>query len=330
VNICHFIASQGLGRGEFYIDLINEMIKNKDIKINLLVPSNSKFIDRVDKRINILEYKSGDSRNNPFLYIELYKIFKKYSFDIVHTHFAKSTEIFYRLNKILNLKHIATKHNPRKGNIFNKIKYVTAVSNDVAKSINHKNVKIIYNGLLPEKIIHKNESNKVFTISAIGRLDKIKGFDILINEVSKIDQNFLLNIVGEGEEFNSLSKIIKEKKLNNKVKLIGFKKDIPNIISQSDLVVMSSHSEGFSLVMLESLFYGKVFISTKVSGSKDILSDDLLINDFNISEKISDVILNYEKYKLSFEKIKKQYSERFLLDNVVKEYFKFYKNILKG
>ena len=81
----------------------------------------------------------------------------------------------------MKLIHVATKHNARKGKIFNKIKYVTAVSDDVAKSIQNDNVEIIYNGIEPLNIESSLCENKVFTISAIGRLDKIKGFDILKN-----------------------------------------------------------------------------------------------------------------------------------------------------
>jgi len=323
-----FISSTGLGRGEFYIDLVNEMSLNKDFKITLLVPVNAKFLPRVSKDINIIEYKSKDTRTNPFLYIELFNIFKNNRFDIVHTHFAKASELFFKLNKILRLKHIATKHNPRKGKIFNKIKYVTAVSIDVSKSIKKDEVKVIYNGVSPIEIEKKQTSNDIFTLSAIGRLDKIKGFDKLIKEMSKVQNRCVLNIIGDGEEYNNLSNLIKKYKLEDRVKLAGFKENIPEILAQSDMVIMTSLSEGFSLVMLESIFYAKLFVSTKVSGCKDILSSKLLIEDFEIASKIDDIILNYDEYILEFEEIKHKYQSLFMLKNISDEYIKYYKYVL--
>ncbi len=50
------------------------------------------------------------------------------NYDIVHTHGAKATQITYLLNKISPFIHIATKHNTRKGKIFNKVKNVISVS----------------------------------------------------------------------------------------------------------------------------------------------------------------------------------------------------------
>jgi len=323
MKICHFISSKGIGRGEFYVDLVNELSKSQDIY--LLIPKNAKFLHRVTSTINIIEYTSIDSRNNPFLYIELFKIFKKYTFDIVHTHFAKSSEIFFRLNKILKTLHVATKHNPRKGSIFNKLTNVTAVSDDVAQSIKGYST-IIYNGINPIELknIHKND---VFTVVAIGRLDKIKGFDTLIKESVKIKNEFKLNVVGDGDEKENLQNIIDNLKLNDKVELLGFKENIPEIINNADLVIMTSISEGFSIVMLESLFYAKVFISTRVSGCKDILTDDLLIsNSEEISKKIDDVIKNYQTYQNSFSKIQNLNRKKFILKNIALEYISYYKD----
>jgi glycosyltransferase involved in cell wall biosynthesis len=325
MKICHFISSVGLGRGEFYIDLVNELSKNENVY--LLIPKNAKYLHRISNKITIIEYKSKDSRYNPFLYLELFKIFKNNLFDVVHTHFAKSSEIFYTINKFLKTIHVATKHNPRKGNIFNKIKYVTAVSKDVAKSIKTDS-QIIYNGLNPIKLIN-SKKNDIFTITAIGRLDKIKGFDILIKESKKITHDFRLNIIGDGDERENLDKIIKDLNLEKQVKLLGFQKNIPEIINNADLVVMSSLSEGFSLVMLEALFYAKIFISTKVSGCKDLLSEDLLIDEFFIAKKINNIIENHEKYEKIFQLIKQENQSKFILKHISNQYLEYYKVIIE-
>ena len=85
-------------------------------------------------------------------------------------------------SKFITIKQVATKRNPRKGSIFNKVDHVTAISKDVARSISKKDVDVIYNGILKESEILEKSPNPIFTVVAIGRLDKIKGFDILIEE----------------------------------------------------------------------------------------------------------------------------------------------------
>lgn len=328
MNICYFTCSTKYGGLEkVTVDISNSISLYNSVIV--LVPYGCEYKDKFFKNIILVEYKSLDRRLNPFLYLEVYFILKKYTIDLVHTHASKATQIFYYLNKLMKLVHIATKHNARKGKIFNKIRYVTAVSNDAAKSIKNDNVKIIYNGIEPLTLEDNKQKNEIFTITAIGRLDKIKGFDILIKEFSKIKNNAILQIVGEGNEYNNLISIIKELSLESRVKLLGFRKDIPVIINNSDLIIMSSLSEGFSIVMIESLFYAKLFVSTKVSGCKDILTSKLIIEDFNIALKIDELINNYEEYKDEFSRIKNKYKNRFTLENISKEYFEYYSNILK-
>lgn len=328
MNICYLTCSTKYGGLEkVTVDISNSISLHNNVIV--LVPNGCQYKDKFSQNITLIEYKSLDRRLNPFLYLEIYFILKKYKIDLVHTHASKATQIFYYLNKFMKIIHIATKHNARKGKIFNKIKYVTAVSNDAAKTIKNDKVKIIYNGIQALEIKNNKPKNEVFTITAIGRLDKIKGFDILIKEFLKIKNSAILQIVGEGEEYNNLNSLIKELSLENKVSLLGFRKDIPEIINSSDLVVMPSLSEGFSIVMIESIFYAKVFISRKVSGCKDILTSKLLIEDFNIALKIDEVINNYEEYTNEFSQIRSKYKDKFTLENISKEYYSYYLNILE-
>jgi len=326
VKICHFIASRGIGRGEFYIDLVNELSKSE--KIYLLIPSNSNYLERISDNIIVLEYKSKNSRKNPFLIYEIYQKIKSINPDIVHTHFSKSSEIFFFINKLLKIFHIATKHNPRKGEIFDRLKYVTAVSKDVAKSIKN-NSTVIYNGITPIKIEKQKTKNKKFTISAIGRLDKVKGFDLLIENLEKIKFDFELNIVGNGKERKNLKKLIKKLKLEKKVSLLGFKKNIPQIITNSDLIIVSSLNEGFSLVILEAIFYSKLLITTKVGIAKEIFTEQFIVKNFDFYNKLNDIYLNYDEYTNSFKLFQEEIKNKFLLQNIAKEYVKYYKKVSK-
>ncbi len=326
MKILHFIASKGLGRGEAYIDLVNELCKHIDII--LLIPKNALYKERIAKNIKVIEYSALNSRKNPLLLMEILWKIKKEKPDIVHTHFAKASEIFYFVNKFLQLPHVATKHNPRKGKIYNKIPNVIAVSKAVRESISNDNVKIIYNGIKQEQVSSSNKNN-IFTILAVGRLDKIKGFDILIGECAKLDFLFQLQIVGEGEERKNLETLIRKLNLEDKVTLMGFRKDIPQIMSNSNMVIMSSHSEGFSLVMIEALFYAKLFISTKVSGATEILDEKFLIDGFHISDKLNKIYKREEEFINDFSLFSDRIKDQFRLENISQTYISYYKRFLK-
>ncbi|MFK5925631.1 MAG: glycosyltransferase [Desulfuromusa sp.] len=326
MKVCHFIASTGLGRGEAYIDLVNALCER--IEIVLLVPQGALFIPRVDKRIHIVEYRSKGSRRNPFLYLELYLKFRKINPDMVHTHFAKATETFYKLNKILKMPWVSTKHNPRKGRIFNKLDQVIAVSSGVADSINHNRVTIIHNGISPEVFPPATEENKLFTIIAVGRLEKVKAFDQLIAECAQLTFDFTLLIVGDGPEKNNLVNLAISLNIDKKINFLGYRTDIPRLMHQADVVVVCSHNEGFGLVVLEALFYGRVLISRDVGISGDILSERFLIKEFQIASRLEDVYRNTESFKREFVDIKKLHGHQYLIDNSSQEHLIFYQKLL--
>jgi len=327
MKVLQFIASNGWGGAEkSFVELCNEL--SKHIQIEVILFKENQIEERLSAKIKIHKVISASRRHNPFIYVELFNLIQKINPDIIHTHSAKASEIIYRLSKFMSVKQIATKRNPRKGKIFNKIEHVTAISEDVANSIAKDDVEIIYNGLLREKIIPAKDVNPVFTLLAVGRLDKIKGFDILIKEVATLDFPFTLNIVGEGDERQHLETLIEKFDLSDKVTLLGYREDIPSLIAATDLVVISSHSEGFGRVLVETLFYGKLILSTKVGLSIEILPDDLLINDFDISKKISDIYSHKEHYDTLFLEVKHNHTKTFLLENVMHGYLDYFQHVL--
>jgi glycosyltransferase involved in cell wall biosynthesis len=329
MKVC-LIVSGGLdkvaGLEKCFIDLSNEL--SKFVQLSVIAHVNYK--SKLTQNIDFIPFDFSTSRYNILMYVKLYRIIEVKQFDIIHTHASKATYVIDKLMPFFKkTKLIGTKHNPRKGKIFNKIKYVTAVSNEVAKSINNKNVKVIYNGIKQVDLNKVKNNNKYFTICAIGRLDKIKGFDILIKEVSKLNFDFRLNIVGEGPEKKGLENLIKTYNLESKVLLMGYSNDIPEILNTSDLQIISSISEGFSLVFLEGLFYSKVLISNNVGIIKELQFDDFLITDFKIKDKIKEIYDNYDKYFEKFSEFKILNQEKFILNDIVKDYINFYHFILQ-
>ncbi|MEA2047047.1 MAG: glycosyltransferase [Campylobacterota bacterium] len=326
MKILQFIASSGWGGAEkSFVELCNGL--SQHLQIEVLLFKENDVEKKLDPNIKIYRLSSHSDRHNPFLYIEAIKLIKKIKPGVVHTHGAKASEIIYNLNKFIFVKHVATKRNPRKGSIFNKVNHVIAISQDVVKSISKEDVKLIYNGLLLESNIEKKSANPVFTLLAVGRLDKIKGFDILIKEVAKLDFPFHLNIVGEGEERKNLETLITNLALSKKVSLLGFREDIPSLIASADIVIVSSHSEGFGRVVVETLFYGKLMLSTKVGISIEILPDELLIDDFEIAKKIDTVHNSIEHYHTLFQKLKDTRTQEFLVENCIQKHIDFYTEI---
>jgi len=328
VKILQFIASKNRGGAENVLATLSNALFQEGVDVELLLLKNSLVAQQIDARIAIT-YLHFSSRFNPLLYLELLGIILRTKPDIIHTHSAKATELIYGIRHFISALHVATKHNARKGKIFNKIKHVTAVSQEVQKSITPRNATIIYNGITPKQITPMAHPQNPFHIYAIGRLDPIKAYDRLIEACSKLSFDFRLHIVGEGKERASLEALSQQLGVNDKVIFEGFQSDIPSLMNQSDLVVICSHSEGFSVVMVEALFYAPLLLSTKVSGATEILEEAFLMEHINMQEKIEHVFREYKTYQAQFDTLRLRIQPSLTLHNTVAQYRAYYETSLK-
>jgi len=93
-------------------------------------------------------------------------------------------------------------------------------------------------------------------------------------------------------------------------------------------VVVSSHSEGFSRVVVETLFYGTMMVSTKVGLSPEVLPEALLVEQETIAEKLADVYRRQDFYRQMFDEVKQKYAGQFELKNNIAHYIEYYKEVL--
>lgn len=114
-------------------------------------------------------------------------------------------------------------------------------------------------------------------VIAVGRLDYQKSFDRLIQVWEKVHQqmpDWRLDIFGQGEWQEMLQGMIDERGLQETVKLNGPTKNIGQEYSESSMIVMSSHYEGFPMVMIEAMACGLPAVSFDFKcGPKDIIKE---------------------------------------------------------
>jgi glycosyltransferase involved in cell wall biosynthesis len=126
----------------------------------------------------------------------------------------------------------------------------------------------LFNDSLPERPL---------LVGAAGRLSPEKGFDILITAASQVlaavpQARFL--IFGEGALRGQLEPQIRQLRLEQRIKLVGFRQDLDRLLSHLDLFVQSSHTEGMPNVLLEALAAGVPVVATAVGGTPEIIVSD--------------------------------------------------------
>lgn len=179
----------------------------------------------------------------------------------------------------------------------------------------------------------------------IGRFQKIKGQDLLIDALKNLSKNHLditfnLSIVGDlngdNQEDIDYKKVLQEKvknikNSNLKIKFEGFSTDVRGYIEKSDIVVIPSRYESFSMVAIEVLSCGKPVIAPDVGGPKDIINSSSIGLFFksgdidSLSKSIIEAIKNYTNFKTA-DAIKR--ATFFSVENQAKQHKTLYKEVI--
>ncbi len=209
--------------------------------------------------------------------------------DVVHAHFHFMSVISSVLKLKYKLPFIITEHasslnyniadiNKRDVRLFklsfeNADKIIT-VSPGLQESVKKHfgfSSEVVHNVVDADTFrFYKRSPNNIFTFLSVGSLQKRKGFDMLIKSfyLAKFDSNVYLKIIGEGEEYENLQRIIDEYKLDSQIKLLGGKnrQEIMEEMKCADAFVLASRGETFGVVYIEAMLTGLPIISTKCGG----------------------------------------------------------------
>lgn len=318
---------QFAGTEKVCVDLCNEL--SKEHTVYLL--TNEKIKSYINENVNFVDLDFEKNRYNPFFLYKVAKIIEKINPDIIHIHNTKELEIMYNARFFMKKKVpiIGSRHNPILKKKFALADMGVAVSDETRIYTNAKKNITILNGVPYKDVIEFKKRDK-FTIVGVGRLAPVKGFHTLIKALSQVDFDFKLNIVGEGEQKQELEDLIKLLKLEEKVELVGFVRNVQDYIHNSDLQIISSSEEGLSLALIEGIFYAKILIATDIANHKELLGKDLVFDNSieAFARKIKKVYENNDKYEQLFIKIKEK-RENFSIEKMVEQYIQSYKSLLK-
>ena len=110
---------------------------------------------------------------------------------------------------------------------------------------------------------------KFVTVMVAG-FREAKDQDTVIRAMALLPSEYELWLVGDGVRRQELEELIKMEQVENRVRLLGIRSDVANILKSADVTIMSSHWEGLSLSNIEGMSSGKPFIASEVNGLKEV------------------------------------------------------------
>ena len=110
-----------------------------------------------------------------------------------------------------------------------------------------------------------------FRVGFLGRLDPVKRVPDLLHAMSVLDDRFVLDVFGDGEERARIEAEIERLHIHRRVTLHGVTSQPQAAIAQMDILVLPSEAEGFGLVLIEAMAAGVPVVATNVPGVRDVV-----------------------------------------------------------
>ena len=109
----------------------------------------------------------------------------------------------------------------------------------------------------------------------VGRLDPIKGLDVLVKAVALLaaTRPVRLAVVGEGSFRGELDRVVASQGVADRVHLLGPRRDVPRLLQAADVFVFPSRTEGLPNALLEAMAAGLPIVTTDAPGCRDLIQD---------------------------------------------------------
>ncbi len=278
---------------------------------------------------------------------ELFKILKNGNYQAVHRHTANSI-VFYDLMiaKLAKIKiRISHSHNTtHESKLLNYIfrpflyYYTTnrlACGQEAGKWLYGKRkFDVLNNGIDTQKFIFSEDIRNKYrkdlglegkiVIGHVGRFENQKNHKYLIEIFSRLCLNndkYVLLLCGDGGLKKDIEKLCKEKNILDKVKFLGARRDVNNVLQAMDIFVFPSLYEGLSFTLIEAQVSNIPIIMSNTIAKETIYANNiktLNITENDIDEWCKDIIecdINLENRKIKNNKLLNEYDVK----NVVKQ-----------
>lgn len=174
-----------------------------------------------------------------------------------------------------------------------------------------------------------------FVLVMIAEFNKNKNHIQMIKAVEILKKkgiNIIVMCAGKGSLEESIKREIKKRKLESNILILGYRNDIPEIISASDAGILLSYREGLPRNIMEIMAYGKPIIGTNIRGIRDLINDRengilIPIDDF---EATSDAIMTLYLNEKNIESMSQQSINRiqkFKQEIVTKQLMEIYNKL---
>lgn len=362
MRILHVITTLITGGAErLMVDLL-PMLRDKGDEVDLLLFDGTRtpFREELEnKGVTIFELTNERGITGHADVYNLSNITKlrRYlkGYDIIHTH-NTACQVYVPLAKKLYgipATLVTTEHssNSRRRTkwwfkpidhwVYNQYSAIVCISDRARLNLedyyrDKETITTINNGVAVSRFIKpiKNiENKKEFLLTMVAALRVEKDHETLLKAMTLLPDCYHLQIVGGGPRETVLKDLCESLGLNKKVDFLGMRQDIPEILEQSDINILSSHWEGLSLSSVEGMASGRPFIASDVDGLREIVSGAGILfphgDEAALAKEIQNLCENPDLYRETAIACQER-SKQFDISVMAEGYHQLYQSLMEG
>ena len=286
------------------------------------------FLLELEKKNCCTIYRLGSgSVYNPMLIFKILPYLRKY--DIFHVHLfpalywcAMAKMITFSKTMLVFTEHSTS--NKRRSNwiyrnidrfIYKRYKSVVTISTEVKLFLKkhlgakHTRYRTIHNGVdfdqffYAKKALRKDHDilDTETILIQVASFTPQKDQETLIKSIPFIDGSVRLMLLGEGHELLRMKELVSELDINDKVRFLGIRTDVHELLKMADIAILSSHHEGLSLSGLEAMASGTPLVASNVSGLKTLVHGAGTLfrhqDEIDLANRVNELIANSTLYE---------------------------------
>jgi len=367
-DICYYSSASQYGGAEIYIETLITGCVNAGKKcVIILNRSNSRLIDGLDRK-KIPYFTVEMNEVSPIMYIQISRILRKINPALLHINLPGpwNCHLIATLGKLAGISSIVTtEHLPMFGPSIRHtpIKALDRLFIDQTITVSHENVQylknihkiksdeitVVHNGIDVRQYVIDGDASVIeslrkeygvsddeFVVGIVGRLTEQKGHKYAIQAMAALKNekpNIKLLVFGDGELISECVGLTESLNLSSTVKFLGFQKDMYNIYSMLDVLLMPSIFEALPLTLIEAMATGLPVIASNVNGIPEVIDHEIngvLIEPKNvvlIQEAITNLDNDRNKLRDFGINARKKIEDSFSLEKMVEETVQVYMNV---
>ena len=265
--------------------------------------------------------KGWQAMRNPLLFFKLLRALRRNRYEVIHAHNTSCQLLLAFASCFQRLRLVTTEHNTDNRRrrwrgyravdrwMYRRYRRIICVGEETRQALAAwlahpdltNKLTVIPNGIdvsklagaIPVEDVSSQQGRKILMISAFRPQ---KDHSTLIHALSMLPEEYRLYLAGGSETdedrkyLNDCKQLVSELGLGERVRFLGIRSDVPQLLAAADVVVLSTAYEGMSLSLLEAMAARRPLIASDVPGVHDLVSGAGLLFPYGDDRRLAELI----------------------------------------